>query len=154
MKKMYLVIALVAGVMMLSSCMQYQHNITQSQVRLIESEFSLITAPIIGELGEISPDKIVDSVEFDISKFKNANLQIVPNLGDYKRYTIANFCMKSGFDIILNPLFQISTNETGDKLKVTVTGFPAKYKSFRHAEDSDVWMLPYYKQDLKTDKII
>ena len=123
------------------------HNITQAQARLIESEFSVLTAPVIGELGEISPKKIIDSMEFYIGNFKDAAREIVPNLDDYKRYTIAHYCTKSGFDLIINPLFQVSTNVDGDKLKVIVTGFPAKYKSFRPATKDYSWILPFLKDD-------
>lgn len=123
------------------------HNITQAQARLIESEFSVLTAPVIGELGEISPNKIVDSMEFYIGNFKDAAREIVPNLEEYKRYTIAHYCTKSGFDLIINPLFQVSTNADGDKLKVVVTGFPAKYKKFRPATENDRWMLPFIVGD-------
>lgn len=133
---------------------QNKHNITQSQARLIESDFSVVTAPIIGELGEISPTKITDSVEFFIGEFKDARAEIVPNLEDYKRYTIAHYCTKSGFDIIINPLFQISTNAEGDMLKVIVTGFPAKYKSFRQATENDKWMPLYFMGYYKTNDII
>jgi len=133
---------------------QNKHNITQSQARLIESDFSVVTAPIIGELGEISPTKITDSIEFFIGGFKDARAEIVPNLEDYKRYTIAHYCTKSGFDIIINPLFQISTNAEGDMLKVIVTGFPAKYKSFRQATENDKWMPLYFMGYYKTNDII
>ena len=127
------------------------HSITQAQARLIESEFSVITAPVIGELGDISPKKIVDSMEFYIGNFKDAQ-DIVVNLDDYKRYTIAHYCTKSGFDLIVNPLFQVSTNPAGDKLKVVVTGFPAKYKSFRPATEKDEWMLPFLLNDTKSQQ--
>jgi len=130
------------------------HNITQAQARIIESEFGVLTAPIIGELGEISPNKIIDSVEFYIGNFKDAAREIVPYLDDYKRYTIAHYCTKSGFDLIINPLFQVSTNADGDKLKVIVTGFPAKYKKFRSATKDDSWMLPFLVGDNKSDKRI
>lgn len=125
------------------------HNITQAQARLIESEFSVITAPVIGELGEIAPKKIIDSMEFYIGNFRDAR-DVVANLDDYKCYTIANYCSRSGFDLIINPLFQVSTNADGDKLKVIVTGFPAKYKSFRPATEKDEWMLYFLHSDTKS----
>lgn len=127
------------------------HNITQAQARLIESEFSVITAPVIGELGEISPNKIIDSLEFYIGNYKDAR-DVVANLEDYKRYTIAHYCTKSGFDLIVNPLFQVSTNAEGDRLKVVVTGFPAKYKKFRPATENDKWMLPFLLNDTKSQQ--
>lgn len=133
---------------------QYKHSITQSQARLIESDFSVVTAPIIGELGEISPTKIIDSTEFFIGGFRDARSEIVPNLEDYKRYTIANYCTKSGYDIIINPLFQISTNAEGDMLKIIVTGFPAKYKSFRQATENDKWIPLYFMGNYKANDII
>lgn len=152
MRKTILTVALIATFIVANA--QNKLSITQSQARLIESEFGVVTAPIIGELGEISPNKIVDSMEFYIGGFKDARLEIVPNLEDYKRYTIANYCTRYGFDIIINPLFQITTNAAGDKLKVIVTGFPAKYKNFRPATENDKWMTLYFINDYKTDERI
>ena len=45
------------------------HNITQAQARLIESEFSVLTAPVIGELGEISPKKMAISRMLRVKSF-------------------------------------------------------------------------------------
>lgn len=148
MKKMFFTL-LFAMLAFATYAQKNVHNITQAQARLIESEFSVITAPVIGELGEISPKKIVDSLEFYIGNFRDAH-DIVANLDDYKRYTIAHYCTKSGFDLIINPLFQVSTNTEGDKLKVVVTGFPARYKSFRPATEKDEWMLPFLINDTKS----
>ena len=148
MKKLLIVVALIFTTSMMYA--QHKHTITQSQARLIESQFGVVTAPIIGELGEISPNKIIDSMEFYIGGFKDARTEIVPNLDDFKRYTIANYCIKRGYDIIINPLFQITTNAAGDKLKVIVTGFPAKYKSFRQAKEEDKWMT-FFMNDFLTD---
>lgn len=148
---------LLAMLAMATYAQKNVHNITQAQARLIESEFSVITAPVIGELGDISPKKIIDSLEFYIGNFRDAH-DIVANLDDYKRYTIAHYCTKSGYDLIINPLFQVSTNPEGDKLKVVVTGFPAKYKNFRPATEKDEWMLPFLLNDTKSaqrlDKVL
>lgn len=149
MKKTIITLAFIAT--MIAANAQNKHNITQSQARLVESEFGVVTAPIIGELGDISPNKIIDSMEFYIGGFKDARTEIVPNLDDYKRYTIANYCTRHGYDIIINPLFQITTNADGDKLKVIVSGFPAKYKSFRQATENDKWMTLYFINDFLTD---
>lgn len=134
-----------------SSFAQYKHSVQQAQARLLESQFSLLTAPIIGEVGEISAVKIVDSMEFFIGTIKDAKTEIVPYLDDYKRYVIAHYCSRHSYDLILNPLFQISTNADGDKLKVIVTGFPAKYKSFRPATENDKWMMLYFMSGMTTD---
>lgn len=142
MKKILFAVALLLIVS--AAFAQNKHNITQSQARLIESQFGVVTTPIIGELDEISPNKIIDSMEFYIGGFKDARTEIVPNLDDFKRYTIANYCTRNSYDIIINPLFQITTNADGDKLKVIVTGFPAKYKSFRQAKEEDKWMVIYF----------
>lgn len=150
MKKLFFTLLLVL-LAFVSFAQKNVHHITQAQARLIESEFSVMTAPVIGELGDISPNKIIDSVEFYIGNFKDANSEIVPYLEDYKRYTIAHYCTKSGYDLIINPLFQVSTNATGDKMKVIVTGFPAKYKKFRPATKDDSWMLPFIVGDIKSN---
>ncbi len=50
-----------------SSCTTSRvHNITQAQARIVDSDFGIITAPVIGELDEMSCEKIVDSAEFYI----------------------------------------------------------------------------------------
>ncbi|NCA79311.1 MAG: hypothetical protein EOM76_03865 [Sphingobacteriia bacterium] len=140
-----LLLAITGGVV----CAQRQYHITQSQTRLVESQSGVVTAPIIGELDQISPIKMVDSLEFDISHFRKAQ-EIIPLLNDYKRYVIASYCSKNNYDLIINPLFQITTNTSGDKLKVIVTGFPARYKSFRPATANDTWMISFMN-DVTTD---
>lgn len=149
MKKLFTLVFLVAGV---TAFAQNKHNVTQSQARLIESEFGVITAPVIGELDQISYEKITHKVEFLIGEFKDAQRDIVPNLDDYKKYTIANFCTENNYDLIINPLFQVSTNTEGNKLIVTVTGYPAKYKSFRTAKAEDSWMLNFINDHSADDR--
>lgn len=151
MKKLVLLSFFLVTLAFAANAQKNVHSITQAQARLIESEFSVITAPVIGELGDISPKKIIDSLEFYIGNYRDAN-EIVANLDDYKRYTIAHYCTKSGYDLIVNPLFQVSTNPEGDKLKVVVTGFPARYKSFRPATEKDEWMLPFLLNDTKSEQ--
>lgn len=156
MKKLFTWVLLVVGV---TTFAQNKHSVTQSQARLIESEFGVITAPIIGELDQISSEKIIHQVEFYIGGFKDAQRDIAPNLEDYKKYTIANYCTNNGYDLIINPLFQVSTNTEGDKLIVTVTGYPAKYKSFRTAKAEDRWMIDFiftydYSADDRVEKIM
>lgn len=93
---------------------------------------------------------VSDSLEFDISSVRNAKTGIVPYLDDYKRYVVANYCQKHHYDLMINPLFQISTNADGNKMKVVVSGHPAKYKSFRQATENDQWM-SWYMRDYKTN---
>ena len=150
MKKLFTLVFLVAGV---TAFAQNKHSITQSQARLIESEFGVLTAPIIGELDQISSEKITHKVEFFIGGFKDAQRDIVLNLEDYKKYTIANYCTNNGYDLIINPLFQVSTNSEGDKLIVTVTGYPARYKSFRPAKEEDRWMTLFINDYSTDDRI-
>ena len=45
----------------------------------------------------------------------------------------------------------MSTNAQGDVLSVTVTGYPAKYKSFRAATSEDEWMLNF-KSDASSEE--
>lgn len=122
---------------------KYVHNITQSNARAIESQFGVLTAPVIGELGDISPNKIIDSCQWNISGVKDAATEIRPYLDEYKKYTVARYCSKNGYDLIISPMFQVRTNPEGNIMTVTVTGFPAKYKKFRPATKEDSWMLPF-----------
>lgn len=132
---------------------QTRHNITQSQARMIETDMGAITAPLIGELDEISPSKIVDTTTFNISMFRDAQV-IVDLLSEYKQYALAKYCTKHGYDIIVNALFQVFTNERGDELYVVITGFPAKYKRFRPATKEDCWMLQFTGEESENVKNI
>ncbi len=152
MKRNLIFLAVIIFVVTFSSCKTSRvHNITQAQARIVDTDFGVITAPIIGELDDVSCKRIVDSVEFYIGGFKNAERDILPYLDEYKRYTIANFCTRNGYDIIINPLFQVSTNEDGNMLKVVVTGFPARYKNFRQATSTDEWMLMFLSKEYMND---
>lgn len=150
MRKVIFTVALVMTVIVSNA--QNKHNIVQSQARMKETQFAVVTAPIIGELDAVSPNKITDSMEFYIGGFKDAVKDIVPNLDEYKKYTIANYCQRKGYDVIINPLFQLRTNEQGDKLRVIVTGYPAKYKSFRPAKEEDAWMMYFMNDNLTDDR--
>ncbi|MBP1645353.1 MAG: hypothetical protein H6Q16_928 [Bacteroidetes bacterium] len=150
MKKIFTLVLLLIGI---STFAQNKHSVTQSQARLIESQYGVLTAPIIGELDQISSKKIIHKVEFFIGGFKDAQRDIVPNLEDYKKYTIANYCTENDYDLLINPLFQVVTNAEGDKLIVTVTGYPARYKSFRPAKEEDRWMTLFIKDNSTDDRI-
>lgn len=150
MRKIITLFILLASV---SAFAQNKHSVTQSQARLIESQYGVLTAPIIGELDQISSKKITHKVEFFIGGFKDALRDIVPNLEDFKKYTIANYCTENDYDLLINPLFQVSTNTEGDKLIVTVTGYPAKYKSFRPAKEEDSWMTLFINDNSTDDRV-
>ena len=133
---------------------KYVHNINQSQAAAEPSRFGVVTAPIIGELGEISPNKIIDSCQWDLSNVKDAATEIIPRLDQYKEYTLANYCNKNGWDLIINPLYQVRTNREGNVMTVIVTGFPAKYKRFRPATKEDSWMLSFINEDKNSEQKI
>lgn len=125
---------------------QNHHVISQSQARMLETQMGAVTAPIIAELGEVSPNKIIDTTTFSIGYIKDASI-IVSMLPEYKQYALAKYCQKNGYDVIINALFQVSTNKAGDELLVIVTGYPARFKRFRPATKEDSWMLPFAGQN-------
>ena len=106
---------------------KYVHNITQSNARAIES--------------------------WNISGVKDAATEIRPYLDEYKKYTVARYCSKHGYDLIISPMFQVRTNAEGNIMTVTVTGFPAKYKKFRPATKEDSWMLPFLNDNVSDRKV-
>lgn len=119
---------------------QKHHIVNQSQARMITTNMGAITAPIIAELGEISPQKITYTRRFNISFYQNVQ-QIINDLSEYKQATIAKYCNENNYDLIVNAIFQITTEN--DELVVTLMGFPAKYSKFRPATQADSWMLNY-----------
>lgn len=52
---------------MLTSCKLSNLGLYQAQARMIESDFDVVTAPVIGELGTISPISVTDSMEFAVN---------------------------------------------------------------------------------------
>lgn len=119
-----------------------QIHIRQSQARTAESEFGLMTAPVIAELGDISKKRINFTLNFSLDGYKNHS-EVQKDLDSFKRDTMAEYCIENNYDIILNPLFEISTNEKGDVLSVTLVGYPARFTGFRPATEADTWMLRF-----------
>lgn len=127
-------------------CAQKHHVVQQSQARMITTNMGAVTAPIIAELGEISPEKIVYERRFDISFYQKAE-DIINNLSEYKQYTIAKYCAENNYDVVVNAIFQVETDRTTGELVVQLIGYPAKYKRFRPATREDSWMLQYLGEE-------
>ncbi|MBR4774311.1 MAG: hypothetical protein IK010_07780 [Bacteroidales bacterium] len=141
-------LCLAAGI----AAAQNHHVVSQSQARMLETKMQAVTAPIIAELGEISATKITDTVSFAIGHIKDVNT-VVAMLPELKQYAVAQYCAANGYDVIVNALFQVSTNPAGDQLLVVLTGYPAKYKNFRPATRDDTWMVLFTGEGDNNDNI-
>lgn len=151
--KKFTITALLVMLSLAAFSQKYVHRINHAQAEAKTSQFGIVTAPIIGELGEISPNKVIDSVSWSLVDIKDVN-EILPHLQEYKEYAIAYLCNKTNCDILINPLCQVRTNAAGNVMTVTVTGFPAKYKKFRPATENDKWMLLFTNDDYKSENKI
>lgn len=138
MKRILIAFAMLA----VSAAASAQIHIRQSQARTAESEFGLMTAPVIAELGDIASKRISFTLSFSLDGYKN-HADVQRDLDSFKRDTMAEYCIENNYDIILNPLFEISTNEKGDILSVTLVGYPARFTGFRQATEADTWMLRF-----------
>lgn len=127
----------------MGSFAQNKHSISHAQAKILESSSSIITTPLIAELEDISSNRVTSSLDFAIGMYKDAATQIVPFLTEYKQFALTKYCMENGYDVIINPLFYISTNQSGDIMTVTFIGFPGKYKNIRQAKEEDLWMLNF-----------
>lgn len=69
------------------------------------------------------------------------------SLQDVKNMALADALKKANADILIEPIFDIAM--AGNKIAVSVTGYPATYKNFRPITEDDLRLLQIVKT--KTD---
>jgi len=130
----------------LSSCYEMKYTYRSKTSRISEPTYSGHITPWVADIQIISTEKITYSEVFNVllNNFTNDN-----TIEPYKNYIIGVASKKNNADIILAPLFEVETTDEGF-LKITITGYPAKFVNFRNATPNDEWFVnPNYKNVIK-----
>lgn len=96
----------------------------------------VIVTPVLADLKVIS-EKMIYTEEFDVV-LNSTNIDA--NVMNFKSLALLNALKKSGADLMVGPLYEVSSTPQG--LKITVSGWPAVYTNFRSATENDQWMVP------------
>lgn len=91
----------------------------------------VIQMPVVVDL-EVNENKEVYSKSFKVVKATG-------NYTDLKNETSRELLNKSDSDLLIEPSYEIL--QEGSRVTITVKGFPAKYKNFRTAKESDIAIL-------------
>lgn len=114
---------------------------TESSARNIEPARGVIAVPLIADLKVISNERIEPYEEIFPYQVNAAIVNYVPS---FKRTAFFNAAKKYNADALVGALIDVSTTEDG-YLKISVTGYPARYTNFRNATAQDVWMKTMYE---------
>lgn len=147
MKKVAFLLAILAFV--LSSCHVYEEGFSfkESSGRYLQPSISGYITPTVADLN-VSPTKISHVEIFD-NDIKDESLATSSQLEYMKNYTLARAVQQNNADVLVGPLFDVETIMDGDRIKITVTGYPATYVNFRKVNEEDLKLLDDASQKLK-----
>lgn len=91
---------------------------------------TVIKAVTMADL-EIADKRITKSVNWKTQLFSPTDLE------QRKQNLIRKLCLETGADIIIDPQFEYEKKIFGGG-KLTVSGYPAKYKNFRNMTDTEI----------------
>lgn len=137
MKKLF-VYALVA--LSSVSCSTYTYTATSSmentQARILNANASAYVTPLTVELDVSS--RVTDV--WTLTK-EEAESDMGGNLANIRSWAAYKSARKYDADVIVSPIFNITSNSAGDGYEVEVIGFPAKYTNWKSATKEDYeWM--------------
>lgn len=125
---------------------QATYTIVESTATFLEPSSVIVTSPLIADI-KIIGDKI-SYVEPDALKiFPLTDFDQLPKL---RSLIVGRAVNKLGADLLVGTSFDMVTTEAGE-LKVTVTGYPAKYCNFRNATYEEVQTLDLAKRATRED---
>lgn len=126
MKIKLLAIILLVG--SLYSCSSIQKTSTVARV-----ETSVLQYPTVTDL-TVSPEKVEKSETWEFHWFEGQSDKV------RKENLMADLLKETGADVLLEPNFKVEKHFLGPT-KITVTGYPAKFKDFRKATPEDIQAL-------------
>lgn len=163
MKKLFLTFLLFFGIINVALA---QRTVTVETVDYMESSarelpmsHSIMTTPFVADL-ELIPEAgrlevrknergdtvsvVYKRIEYtETEAFKNyvVTTGLLTNIPTFKAIALANAAKRHNADIILGALITVETIQDADgvgKLKITVSGYPARYCNFRIATQDDL----------------
>lgn len=146
-KRIVLVVVGVIALAVTANAQKTTYTVAESSSTFLEPSPSIITTPLVADI-KILGEKI-SYVEPDALKiFPLTNFQQLPQL---RSIIVARATRAYNADLLVGVSFDMQTTENGE-LKVTVTGYPAKYNNFRNATYEEVRSVYLAKLATKNDE--
>jgi hypothetical protein len=146
------VIALCSIAMFLMSCGGRTLVSNSSQVKYRNINGVITHMPVVANL-IIQPDK-VQGMTSGRGYYNKETKRFVFEYETFKNLAVEDALVKTGADILLEPMFTIES--IGESITVKVTGYPATYSGFRNATKDDYELLKvkmYYDEKSTTSTI-
>lgn len=136
-------------------------NYHSTESRDFEPRQGVIVTPLLADLKITTQTSVCDSIDFPILIATIAPNQMESWVSEYKKQAMSLMLKKYKSDAIIAALTEVNTTSDG-RMRITISGYPAKYVNFRSATANDIWMVSLYSiidknstgtqnvQDLKT----
>ena len=100
---------------------------------------SVYTVPVIADL-DVAKERITyaERINKNITTLTDAEVEALASRE--KEVVIANAAKANNADVIVAPTINITT-DANKNLVIVVNGFPATYKNFRNATETDKWII-------------
>ena len=148
MKKLYVI--LISLLVVSVSCHTYRYE--EHQSRTTQPGMAGLITNTTADL-QVSETRISHTEVFAHDKHENDI-----NVDKAKEYTMAAALFKHNADVMVGPLYEVTTNKENNKVTVTVTGYPATYVNFRKTTSEDSILLltttSMYKGETTKAKIV
>ena len=139
MKKLFLFLALgvVASLTMAQKNVSVEYQ--ESSTRNLEPEHYMVTAPLIADI-KVTADKITYTETEAFLKFPITadNIKdIKAAMPEFKKIALSRAAKAHDADLLVGTIIDVTT-DPGGFIRITVSGYPAKYVNFRNATSQDM----------------
>ena len=140
MRRTLLVLVAVSVAALFASCKStdVMYSYAENTVKTLELDGTGITRPIAADIN-VKSSRITWSETFDndLKSYDVSNPKNSGKINYMKDYTLAKALKENNSDLLVAPIYSISTSGDLRKITVNVTGYPATYTNFRNATESD-----------------
>lgn len=134
MKKIVLALLLISSTFAVANAQKTSVKIHDTQARTVDVSPTTYVKPLTVELEVSANGKVTDI--WPLSK-DQVEVQMGGILENIRSWGLYASCQKWKADVIVAPIFNFRTNDEGDGYILTVIGFPANFKNWRTATESD-----------------
>ncbi len=134
MRKLLLTLLLITSGFSIANAQKASVKIHDTQARTVEASPSVYVKPLTVELEVAESGKITDVWPLSTEQVE---VQMGGVLANVRSWGLYASCQKWKADVIVAPIFNFRTNDEGNGYILTVIGFPANFKNWRTATESD-----------------
>lgn len=113
------------------------YEYSEATARNLEPEHTMLLTPLIADLN-VSNKKIYH-VEKDAFKDILVDKNVIANIDEFKKIALCCAAQESKADVLVGAMIKVET--INQRLVITVSGYPATYKSFRNATTKDAELI-------------